>query len=134
MDEKTRAYMDSLKKALEDLPQSEVKDALEYYEEYLNDAIEAGKNPEETLKQLGPPETVSAMIRAEASFERVRKNPGIKSFSKVAGNGMKAFTKPVAVFFMALFIIILYGMVILLYAGAAVSVVAALDALAGAGY
>ncbi len=134
MDEKINIFIDSLERQLEDLPQAEIKEAVSYYEEYLNDAVDEGKDLGEAIEQLGTPEKIASTIRAEASFSRAQKNPGLKNFSKVMKNASRAVSAPFAVFFMSIFIIILYAMVIMLYAGAFAAAIGALAVILGFAY
>lgn len=54
-------FMSRLSSLLADLPESERKEALQYYEDYLNDA--GVENEEEVLEALGTPEELAASIR-----------------------------------------------------------------------
>lgn len=54
-------FMSRLSLLLSDLPESERAEALQYYEDYLNDA--GVENEEEVLKSLGTPEELAASIR-----------------------------------------------------------------------
>ena len=54
-------YLRRLSYLLQDLPEEEYKDALEYYEDYFE---EAGPDREqEVIRELGRPERIAAMIR-----------------------------------------------------------------------
>ena len=54
-------FMQKLEAMLLDLPAAERQEALQYYEDYLNDA--GAENEEEVLAALGSPEKVAASIR-----------------------------------------------------------------------
>ena len=55
MQEKIKAFLDSLKSNLAGLPEPEIEEALNYYEEYLYDALDE-EGHREMLSQMDPPE------------------------------------------------------------------------------
>lgn len=57
-----KEFMKKLEMLLSDIPEKERKDALLYYEEYLDDA--GTDNEQEALKSLGTPEKIAAGIRS----------------------------------------------------------------------
>lgn len=131
MDEKVLFFIDSLKRNLEGLPEEEIWDAVNYYEEYLYDAIEAGKDPETVLSQLGSPEKLAGMIRAEASIKRAQKSPGLKNYTGVLRSAALGVTTPLAVLSVSLFVFISYCVVVTLFAAAFVTLAAAAVAALG---
>lgn len=58
---KKEEYMARLSELLADMPENEKKDALEYYENYFNEARE--RQEEELIKTLGSPEKLADMVR-----------------------------------------------------------------------
>lgn len=60
-----QAFLDALWQALGDLPQDDVVQSLEYYEEMLDDSIEDGLTEEEAVALLGSPEEIAERIRLE---------------------------------------------------------------------
>ncbi len=121
MDERIAVFIESLKRYLEGLPEQEVREAVSYYEEYLYDAAEAGKEPEEVFKQLDSPEKIAGMIRTETSILRAQKSPGLRNFTRVLRNAFHSVTTPFAV---SIFSIVSFGIVLMLFGGALVSFVA----------
>lgn len=61
-----REYMGELERLLADIPLSEKEEALQYYNDYLDDA--GVENEEEVIASLGTPESVAANIK-EGLFE-----------------------------------------------------------------
>lgn len=55
-------FMKELEYLLQDIPEEEKEDALEYYRDYLE---EAGDQEEQVLKEFGSPERIAAIIRAD---------------------------------------------------------------------
>lgn len=55
-------FMKELEYLLQDIPEEEKEDALEYYRDYLE---EAGEEEEQVLREFGSPERIAAMIRAD---------------------------------------------------------------------
>lgn len=64
-----KEYLKKLSELLWDLPKEEREEALEYYENYFEEA--GPRKEEEVIRELGNPETVAAMIR-----DSVRGNEG----------------------------------------------------------
>jgi len=126
MDERIAAFIRVLEKNLEGLPQVEIQEAVGYYEEYLNDAVEAGKDLEAVISQLDSPEKTAGMIRAETSILHAQRSPGLKNYTKVARDATLGVTTPLAFIFISLFVFISYCMVVVLFAGAFVSLAGAI--------
>ena len=55
-------FLKELDYLLQDIPEEEKRDAISYYEDYLQ---EAGEKQEEAIREFGSPERVAAMIRAD---------------------------------------------------------------------
>jgi uncharacterized membrane protein len=68
--------MASIRAGLEGMPGESVRQALEFYEEYLAEALEAGRSVDETLKSLGGVKEIVAQVRAEATLSRAERSPG----------------------------------------------------------
>lgn len=131
MDDKVKAFLEDLKLKLSGLPDIEKKEALDYYEEYLNDALDDGKNAEELLSHLNPPEKIAAMIKAEASIRKARKNPGLKNYLRVLKYAFSNITKPFSALLFSIFIFVTYSTAIILFCGAFISAAAVLVLLPG---
>lgn len=55
-------FMKELEYLLQDIPEEEKKDALDYYRDYLE---EAGEHTEEAIREFGSPERIAAIIRSD---------------------------------------------------------------------
>lgn len=117
MQEKIKAFLDSLKSNLAGLPEPEIEEALNYYEEYLYDALDEGKDIGEMLSQMDPPEKIASMIKAETSIRKARKSPGLGNYFKVIKYALANMTKPFAILLFSLFVIVTYGTAITLFCG-----------------
>lgn len=73
-----------LSAGLAGLPQESVRRALEYYEDYIVEALEAGRSREEIMRRLGPMEEIVAHVRAESSLNRAESSPGPLSLTGAA--------------------------------------------------
>ncbi len=73
-----REFIDKLRKELSRLPQEEIDAAVEYYEEYFDDA--GRENEKEVLEQLGSPKKVAAQIKSEYAIKLFDKEekPAVK--------------------------------------------------------
>ena len=58
-------FLDALWQSLSDLPQDDVSQSLEYYEEMLDDRMEDGLSEEEAVAHLGSPREIAERIRLE---------------------------------------------------------------------
>lgn len=134
MDERIAVFIESLKKHLEGLPEQEVREAVGYYEEYLYDAAEAGKDPEEVFRQLDPPEKIAGMLRTETSILRAQKSPGLRNFTRVLGNTFRSVSTPFAVVLVSVFVLVSYSVVLMLFGGALAAFIAGLATLLGMAY
>jgi len=72
----TNSIRASIRAELADLPEQSVRKALEFYEEYVADAVEAGHTVEEVLQRIGGAKEIAAQIRAEAALDGAEANPG----------------------------------------------------------
>ena len=64
---KRREFIEKLRSELSRLPQEEIEAAVEYYEEYFDDA--GRENEKEVLQQLGSPKKVAAQIKSEYAMK-----------------------------------------------------------------
>ena len=60
-------FLGDLSRLLKDLPEEERKQALHYYEDYFADAGE--DNEQEVLNELGSPENIAELIKADSPDE-----------------------------------------------------------------
>jgi uncharacterized membrane protein len=66
----------SIRAECADLPEESVRRALEFYEEYFADALEAGHSEEETLERLGGVKEIASQMRVEAALTGAERRPG----------------------------------------------------------
>lgn len=118
MDERITGFLDLLKENLGDLPEDEAKDALGYYEGFLCDAQDEGKDVGQVIAQLDKPEKIAAVIKAGTAIRRAEDNPGFMNFKRAMKTARAGIKAPFSVFFISLFIIISYCVVVTLFAGA----------------
>lgn len=60
---KAAEFLKELEYLLQDLPEEEKRDAIDYYRDYFQEA--GGEHEQDVIRELGSPERVAAMIRAE---------------------------------------------------------------------
>jgi uncharacterized membrane protein len=82
MDNKKTEFLKNLEENLTELPEEERKNALLYYEEFLQDACDSGKDLDEVIKQLGTPQEIVSFLKAEESFYQAQKKPGSRTLIK----------------------------------------------------
>lgn len=104
-------FIEKLRKELSKLPEDEIEAAVEYYEEYFDEA--GSEKEEELIRQLGSPRRVAAQIRAEyavRSADEDERPSGKKGISAVGwviiGICSAPVSVPVAVVMGAMFVCI----------------------------
>lgn len=125
MDDRIKSFLEELKLKLAGLPETEAKEALDYYKEYLNDALDEGKSVEEILLNLDPPEKTALMIKAETSIRKAQNSPGLKNYTKAMKYALSNITKPFSVLLFSIFIFVTYSTALLLFLCAIISATAA---------
>lgn len=125
MDDRLQKYMNGLEQQLAGLSETERREVMEYYAEYINDALDEGVSPDELLARLDPAEKAAAAIKAETSIKSVRKDPGIKNYSRVVRYARIGFTKPLTILMFSLLIFTTYSIAVLLFLGTVISAAAA---------
>ena len=115
MDEKLRAFLDELGKQLSGLPELDKMEALDYYTEYVNDALDEGVTPDEILSRLESPDRIAAMIKAETSIKKAQSSPGFKNYSNVVKYARFNITRPISVFLFSIIIFCTYSIAISLF-------------------
>ena len=88
MAERTAEFIQSVREGLADLPADLTQGALDYYEEFIAEALESGISETEVLKRLGRATDVVAAIRAERFIDRAEQRPGPLGLIQASG---KAF-------------------------------------------
>lgn len=131
MDEKIKVFLDELKLKLARLPEDESKESLDYYEEYLNNALDEGKSAEELLSLLDSPEKIAAMLKADTSIRIAQRNPGLKNYQRVLKYALSNISKPFSVLLFSIFTFVTYSTAIILFCGAFVLAAAVLILLPG---
>ena len=63
-------FLEQLERLLWDIPESERKEALEYYQDYFEDA--GAENEGKVIQELGSPGKVAAIIRADLENEGIQ--------------------------------------------------------------
>lgn len=134
MDDRIKSFLEELKLKLAGLPETEAKEALDYYKEYLNDALDEGKSVEEILLNLDPPEKTALMIKAETSIRKAQNSPGLKNYTKAMKYALSNITKPFSVLLFSIFIFVTYSTALLLFLCAIISATAACILLSGSIY
>ncbi len=124
MDGRIEKYLKELEQHLAGLPELERKEAVDYYTEYVNDALDEGVSPEELLSRLDSAEKAVAAIKAETGLKNVRSNPGLKNYSKLVRYARIGFTTPLTILMFSLLIFTTYSIAILLFLGTVVSAAA----------
>lgn len=72
-------FLEILKQNLSHLPQTEVAEILRDQEEYIRDAVAAGRNEDLVIKSLGDPKHFAASLSAESKIHRAETASTLKS-------------------------------------------------------
>lgn len=76
-------FFSRLNAAMQGFPVTEINRVNDYYNEYWDDAAEAGKSEEETAAGLDSPEDIARRVRTEFAFERADSNPNPKTMGQI---------------------------------------------------
>jgi uncharacterized membrane protein len=83
-------YLNELKNDLQGLPASEVEDILRDQEEFIRDAMAAGRSEEQAIAGLRDPSVFAANITAEMKIQRVQKSDSLPGQMKATVNAVVA--------------------------------------------
>lgn len=111
MDERIVKFLESLRSSLDGIPEQEADEAVRYYEEYLCDAQEEGKDIEQAISQLDPPEKIAAVIKAGTDIRRAENDPGIRTFNKAMKKATVGIRAPFSIFIISIIMTISYCVV-----------------------
>jgi len=125
MDSKITEFTEGLKNKLAGLPKEEINEALNYYEEYLKDAEDSGKDLDTVLKELGSPEKIAAQIKSEFSIRKAEQSPGLRNFLNMIKYSFRALSTPLAVFGLSVLSFIPFCLVAIFFASSFVFLLAA---------
>jgi uncharacterized membrane protein len=92
---KVEFFLD-LEKNLSDIPASESNKVIDFYQEYFEEAAEAGKPEEEILGSIETPDKIAARVKAEAVFTQAESKPSISNWIKVMIAVLGVFALPIA--------------------------------------
>ena len=65
------SFLGELRLRLASLPDADIQEALEYYEEMIDDRIEAGMDEEEAVRTLGTPRAAADSMSYETSYHMI---------------------------------------------------------------
>ncbi len=101
-------YIRRLKNKLHSVPEAEAQDAIQYYEEYFDEA--GAENEQSSIEELGTPEKAASNIRAQYAIKDMERSDGSakKGFKTVFVVLLAVFASPIALpIAIALFAVIL---------------------------
>lgn len=114
------AFIGLLKTRLNDLPYDEVQRIIDYYDEYIMEAVDSGKNEEEVISSFGDIDILINKLRTEQQIEAAKKKPTVSNGIKVLIAVLGVLSIPIAIpFVIALIsvVIALIGVLIGIIAG-----------------
>ncbi|NOY08452.1 MAG: DUF1700 domain-containing protein [Spirochaetes bacterium] len=76
MTEKLNDYLNKIRKALHSWAPENIDDAVSYYKEFIEDALEQGLPEDQILNRLGTPEQIIKTIKAENNIRKTEGRPG----------------------------------------------------------
>ncbi len=130
MNDKIDSFIKSLESQLRDCPSNEKDEAIQYYREYLSDALESGEDPDLVMRKMGSTEKIAAMIRMETSIAKARKSPGVRNYGGVMKNTFRIVTTPFSMFSLSIFVLLTASIFILFFAMAFCTALCAIMTLA----
>lgn len=124
MDKRIVNFIETLKIHLEGLPEKEVQEAVGYYEEYLNDASEAGKDLDQVISELDSPEQIASGIKAEISITKAQHSPGLRNFFSALKSTFKIVSTPFTMLLLSIFIVASFGVVAMFFVASGLCAIA----------
>lgn len=118
MDNRITIFIDKLKYQLKDLPEEEVLEAVNYYEEYLNDALDAGNDIDSIISKLEPTEKIATTIKTESYVSKAESHPGLGNFFKAVKAAFKSVSTPLSIFLLSILVLCTFCIVITFFAAA----------------
>ncbi len=89
------AFLTALGNALLPLPQAERAAALNYYREYIDDAVEAGRREEDVVASLDGPAQIAGQLRAESAFALAARAPTPRNNSRAVAAVFGVLSLPI---------------------------------------
>lgn len=103
-------FLSHLRKKLKRIPPEDINDALEYYEEYLEDA--GPENEENVIAAWGSPDAVASQILADYAVKKMGENPSAcRGLSTIWLVLLAVFASPIAIPVAAVIIIMVLVLV-----------------------
>ncbi len=87
---KKQEFLAELKNNLVRLPSAEIEEILRDQEEYINDAMSAGKSEEMAVESLGDPREFAANLNAHARISKAEKSTTLNDKLKSTGSALFA--------------------------------------------
>lgn len=98
-------FLSRLREKLKRLPPEDINDAMEYYEEYLEDA--GPENEAAVIAAWGSPDTVASQVLADYAVKQMGKNPSArKGLSTIWIVMLAIFASPIAIPVTAVIVIV----------------------------
>ena len=108
-------YLSELALKLIKLPEDERKNAINYYTEYIDDALENGKTMQDVEAALGNPNEVAANIIADYSVNRVKEKPSLTNGLKALIAVLGVFAFPIAAPAAIAIIVVIFALIITVF-------------------
>lgn len=126
MNNKIAEFLRALEEKLQGMDAEERKNALLYYNEYLSDAEESGKDMYEVFAKLGKPEDLAFIIEAEETLNLAKNKPGVKNFNNAMKKAFIGVSTPFGSFLRGVFLFAVYGVLVLFLGAALLSSIGAI--------
>lgn len=88
-----QGFLEELRRALAHLPKAEVDEIVRDQDEYIRDAVQAGRSEEDVLRSLGSPASLAASLLAETRIQQAAESTTLK---EKAGNTFGAVAAIIA--------------------------------------
>ncbi len=130
MTERLKGFIQSIKDSLKEWPENDINEAISFYEEFIEDALEEGLSEDEIISRLGMPDSIVKTIKAESRIENVEKRPGplnlLKSFIAMPALKTSIFIGGIVSFLIAF---MLYALAFVSYMGIAGGILIAITGI-----
>lgn len=84
-------FLDELKQRLQQIPAEDRQEILRDQEEFIREAVQAGRNESEVVEKLGTPKDFAASVLAEYKFQKIQTAEGFLPKLKAVAGSLGAF-------------------------------------------
>ena len=110
-------FFNELEKKLHFMNDTEKKEAINYYKEYVFEAESSGKSWDEIYKSLGSPKDVAAIIQADYRINKAKEKPSLRNSVKLLIAVLSLCALPTALPLAIVLLAVIIAIIVAIFAG-----------------